>query len=95
MNAKDRDRVKRLFDALAERRFEIEQAFGGPLAWERLDAKTPSRIATYREGRVTAPPHELESISEWVAATLVRLYRALSGPLEQAVAERDRHAEAS
>ena len=62
MNAKERARVKALFDAVATRRAEVEQRFGGALSWERLDDKTASRIATYREGRITAAPTELDNI---------------------------------
>jgi hypothetical protein len=35
---------KAIFDSLFEHRNEVEQAFGGPLEWERLDAKRACRI---------------------------------------------------
>jgi hypothetical protein len=35
---------KAIYDQLAAHREEIEKAFGGPLSWERLDAKRACRI---------------------------------------------------
>jgi hypothetical protein len=67
MNAKERDPVKQLFDAVAEKRVDVERVFGGPLTWERLDEKTASRVAIYREGRITVAPDELENVCEWAA----------------------------
>ena len=92
MNAKDRDRVKRLFDALAEDRVQVERRFGAELSWERLDDKTASRIATYRQGSITADRKDLESICDWAADALVRLHGALNNSLERAVADRERPA---
>jgi hypothetical protein len=92
MNAKERDRVKGLFDLVAEQRIEIERRFGAALSWERLDARTASRIATYRQGSITADSKELEDICDWAADALVRLHSALSEQVERAVAARDRQA---
>lgn len=36
---------KRIFDRLFDRKVEIEEAFGGGLSWQRLDAKQSCRIA--------------------------------------------------
>ena len=38
---------KVIFDTLKEHQQEIEEPFGGPLAWERLDTKQACRIAKY------------------------------------------------
>jgi hypothetical protein len=40
----DREENKRIFDALHSRKGEIEQAFGSPLSWERLDEKRAARV---------------------------------------------------
>lgn len=44
----DRDQNKAIFDQLAEHRPGIEEAFGGELDWERLDAKRAARIRAPR-----------------------------------------------
>src|SRR5262249_29864590 len=62
LNAKERERVKNLFDAVVTRRAELEQRFVGPLSWERLDDKTATRVAQNPEGSITAAANELESI---------------------------------
>ncbi len=40
----DAEQNKRIFDALYEHKTEIETAFGGPLEWQRLDAKRACRV---------------------------------------------------
>jgi hypothetical protein len=49
---------------MAEDRVQIERNFGAELSWERLDAKTTSRIATYRQGSIAADRKELEGICD-------------------------------
>lgn len=85
LNANSRDRVKELFDTLAEHRAEIEQRFGGELSWERLDSRTASRIAAYRDGSITADRKQLESTCDWAADALIRLHGALNDLFEQAL----------
>src|ERR1700733_334044 len=41
---------KNIFDQLYVHRAEIEQAFGGPLSWERLEGKRACRIKYAQEG---------------------------------------------
>lgn len=40
----DRDENKKIFDALAARRDEVERKFGASLVWDRLDDKRASRV---------------------------------------------------
>ncbi|MCH9034324.1 MAG: DUF4268 domain-containing protein, partial [Planctomycetes bacterium] len=46
----DKAENKAIFDDLLQHKAEIEQAFGGPLSWQRLSDKGASRIAVEIEG---------------------------------------------
>ncbi|MBE7495796.1 MAG: DUF4268 domain-containing protein [Verrucomicrobiaceae bacterium] len=43
---------KDIFDSLKERQAELEQQFGEPLEWERLDERRASRIAIYTDASI-------------------------------------------
>ena len=49
-----------LFDALEQRKEEIESAFGSLLEWERLEEQKRSRIFVSRDGNIELPDDELE-----------------------------------
>jgi Domain of unknown function (DUF4268) len=40
----DKDENKHIFDTLHDRKQDVEQSFGGPLSWERLDNKRACRV---------------------------------------------------
>lgn len=61
-----------LFDALEQRKEEIESAFGSPLEWERLEEQQRSRIFVSRDGNIELPDDELERIREWHIANLLQ-----------------------
>lgn len=45
----EREMTKGLFDSLFAERPALEQRFGEPLVWERIDGKRASRVALYSE----------------------------------------------
>lgn len=73
----DAEMNKALFDKLHACRKEIEDAFGEPLEWERLEGRRASRIANYCRGSIQAPPEELEKIRQWMIDRLLRLKKVL------------------
>jgi CBS domain-containing protein len=77
IDSKDRDTNKEMFDRLLTSRTDIEEKFGSPLSWERLDSRRASRIAAYRDGRIADPPDSLHDIAAWAADGLVRLRRSV------------------
>lgn len=69
---------KAMFDALHQRREEIEAAFGEPLTWERLDTKRACRIAIYRPGSIDDSSQTLEDIKAWAIERLLQFKEVLS-----------------
>lgn len=68
----DKEENKRRFDALFLERNRMEQEFGSPLIWERLDNKQASRICTKIDGAVTDSPEVLEQHQKWLIANLLK-----------------------
>ena len=61
-----------LFDALEQRKEQIESDFGSPLEWERLEEQQSSRIVVPRDGNIELSDAELEEIREWHIANLLK-----------------------
>lgn len=57
---------KKLFDSLFANKKIIEEEYGGPLEWERLDDGQGSRIAVYRAGTIEDEP-QLDGIRAWAS----------------------------
>lgn len=70
---------KWLFDELHAQRESIEDEFGEPLDWERLDNRRASRIAVRRPGNIEDPPEILQEIEDWAIARLLR-FKNVIGP---------------
>lgn len=72
------DENKAIFDQLAAHQTEIEQAFGGPLSWERLDAKRACRIRfTNEAGGYRSPEDQWPALQDTVICGMDRLEKAL------------------
>ncbi len=86
----DRGVNKQAFDALHERRVEIEGRFGEPLIWERLDHRRASRLKVERPGSIDGSEEELEELRRWAVQRMLKLrdtvaphVRALSLELDE------------
>jgi hypothetical protein len=74
---------KRIFDQLQARKDEIEGVFGGPLSWERLDAKRACRIKHVIErGGYRSPESLWPEIQSQMIDTMSKLEAALKPALE-------------
>lgn len=74
----DKRKNKRLFDALRSRKAEIEDAFGAPLEWLRLDDARRSGIRyIVGEGGLTAPQNEWPKIQNGMIDAMARLSKVL------------------
>ena len=74
-----------LFDALVERKEQIESAFGSPLVWERLEEQQRSRIVVPRDGNIDLPDDALEEIREWHIANLLKFKAVFQPEIERAL----------
>lgn len=69
-----------VFDQLHSQRAAIETAFGGELAWERLDDKRACRIKAERPGSIF-DRDQWPTLIEFMTDAMVRLERAFKEPL--------------
>ncbi len=68
---------KRIFDQLAANREAIENGFGGPLSWERLESRRACRIRyTSSAGGWRSPEEKWPEIQDGVIAAMDRLDKA-------------------
>ena len=73
---------KNIFDHLHAHKEAIEHAFGGPLSWERLDAKRASGIKKVIElGGYRSPESHWPEIQAEMVNMMSRLERALAPEL--------------
>ena len=74
-----------LFDALEQRKEQIESAFGSPLEWERLEEQKRSRIVVAHDGNIELPDDELERIREWHIANLLKFKEVFQPEIKNAL----------
>lgn len=74
---------KRLFDALAKDKEAVEVEFGESLEWERLDDRSASRIAVYRNGNIGDDAQTLQEIKGWAIDRILKFKRVFTSRLAQ------------
>ena len=75
-----------LFDALENRKAEIESNFDSPLKWERNAEKQETLISIYRDGDIEkSSDSELEEIREWHIENLLKLKEVFTPEIEKAL----------
>lgn len=73
-----------IFDQLLGHKGEVEQAFGGPLSWQRLDGKRACRIRhTDPSGGYRSPEEQWPALHDALCRAMDRLERALRPHLKQ------------
>lgn len=65
------------FDSLLLKKAELEQQFGEPLEWERLEGKRASRIATYTHANILTD-YENEEVIKWAARKAVDFHNVFN-----------------
>ncbi len=77
------DGDKKLFDAIASYKNEIESKFNGEITWERLDNRRASRIKhdmpkeLFQEMSGWIDPEDMQSRAEWYVKEMVEFYNIL------------------
>lgn len=80
----NRDINKAVFDALFQRRGELEREFGGALIWERLDGKLASRIKAEQIGNVF-DRDQWPNMTNYMLDAMIRLDNTFRLKLPEAV----------
>lgn len=79
----DKEENKRIFDALAARKDEIDKEFGSALSWERLDDKRACRVKhVLPMGSFLSPESEWPKIQEAIVDAMTRLENAFKPALD-------------
>ncbi|MDI3477786.1 MAG: hypothetical protein PWQ59_1311 [Thermoanaerobacterium sp.] len=76
----NKEQNKRLFELIFKKKKEIENQYGTPLTWEKLEEKRSSRIAMYRDGSIEDDDETLEQIRQWSIDNLIKMKKVL-GPV--------------
>lgn len=74
---------KDIFDKIFQHEKKIEEEFGSPLSWERLDNKRASRIARYFDEGGYRDPEKWPQLTDDMIDSMIRLERVLSGYLSK------------
>lgn len=71
------DENRHIFEQLAARKDQIEEAFGGPLQWEALEGKRACRISHAIDGGYKTDPEGWDEIHDTLVAAMNRLALAV------------------
>ncbi len=88
----DQVKNKKIFDVLNNQKNEIEEVFGEPLAWERLDDKRASRLAIYRNNTTIMSSHdEMNKLEDWIIKMLPKFYKSIESKFSDALSSVAEH----
>ena len=77
INTGDQDKNKKIFDSLLSNKEAIEEKFGGPLTWQRLDDKITSRIRTDSD-LIYVNPDQRQQVIEFLTTASGKLMDAFT-----------------
>ena len=90
IETEDKEQTKKVFDALQERREEIEKCLEGEWHWYRHNPHTFSSINLRRDGSINDCPEKLAATREWMLEYLPRLKEVMEPRMEAIMAELER-----
>lgn len=77
INKTSKEDNKKIFDLLIEDKEDIEQIFGAPLSWQRLDDKKMSRITCILDGVNVFNEDDWPKIKNFLVENMIKLNEAL------------------
>lgn len=88
INIGTKEQNKKVYDKLYQNKEKIEQAFGEPLIWERLDDKKSSRITHRLTGVDITNREDWEKIKDFLCKAMVNFEKVLKDPLKKAASSK-------
>lgn len=76
-------RNKRIFDDMQVRKHDIEERFGEPLSWSRLDDKKSSYIGVEKAGGRVGEAAHVEKVQDAMIEAMLRLERAFKPEVDR------------
>jgi len=83
INRGDKEENKRVFDLLYAQKDKIEQDFGGPLVWERMDDKVTCRIKYQLDGVSVFEESDYPKMIDFLIDGMDRMRKAFVGPIQK------------
>ena len=77
INKPNQEDNKKIFDLLIEDKENIEQTFGSPLSWQRLDDKKMSRITYILDGVNVFNEDDWSQMQQFLVENMIKLNDAL------------------
>jgi hypothetical protein len=74
---------KAIFDKLAASKDQIEQSFGRPLTWERMESKVTSRIKYQLDGVNVFNEEDWPKMIEFLVDSATRMHKAFKEPVQK------------
>lgn len=79
----DKDENKRLYDELYKYKSDIENHFGKPLVWERMDDKISSRVGTVKSDVNLFNEEDWPAMNNFLVDNVIKFEQAMKQPLSK------------
>ena len=83
INRETKEETKACFDFLYSKKEQIENDFGGPLTWERMDERKTCRIRSQKDNLSLYEKEDWDEMIAFMADVAERMEKALRNPINQ------------
>ncbi len=81
----DLEKNKRIYNALAMAKGEIETEVGEVLSWERRESPPVFLVGMYRDSAITDNEEKLADLRRWAVDALIRMHKAMDSRIAEAI----------